>query len=203
MKITSSKDLIVLLLYAKGAHGKLCEPIIGRTRLVKLLFLFDKEIRSKFNLKKEIPDSALPSFEPYNYGPFSDQIWADLEFLVNFGMVKVKPVGADDEASMDAELTENEYWQLKTGNESSISSYGDTEEFSLTPEGREFVKSGAIGKLTSDQWGIFDKFKKRCTEIPLEALLRYVYNKYPEMAIKSKIRGKFNNNDTGLDAKDS
>jgi len=196
MKIASSKDLIVLLLYAKGAEEKICEPIVGRTRLIKMIFLFDKEIRPKFNLKKEIPDSALPSFEPYNFGPFSDQIYADLEFLVNFGMVKVKRVGADDDVGAEAELTENEYWQLKTGNENATSSYGEMEEFFLTQDGREFVKTGAIGKMTSDQWEIFDKFKKRCTEIPLAALLKYVYDKYPEMATKSLIRDKLNCNPT-------
>ena len=50
-KIRNCKDLLMALLYAKGHTGKQCEPIIGKTRLMKMVFLFDEEIRPKFNLR--------------------------------------------------------------------------------------------------------------------------------------------------------
>lgn len=49
-KIKSAKDLIMLLLYAKGHKGVEGEAVVGRTRLMKMIFLFDKEIRKQFNL---------------------------------------------------------------------------------------------------------------------------------------------------------
>ena len=70
-KIRSSKDLLLLFLYAKGRTGKSCEPIVGKTRLVKMAFLFQKEILHKFNLDAQIDESAMPEFKGHNFGPFS------------------------------------------------------------------------------------------------------------------------------------
>ena len=83
-KVVSSKDFLMLLLYAKG-HKKQFEPIRGRTRIMKMVFLFDKEVRKKFNLDKVIPNNVLPDFTPYDYGPFSSKVFDDLEFLVELG----------------------------------------------------------------------------------------------------------------------
>jgi len=58
---------------------------------------------------------------------------------------------------------------------------------SLTPNGRGFVQEELDG-LTVEQWEALDKFKSRCTGIPLKALLRYVYGKYPKLTTNSKIR---------------
>ena len=61
-KVASSKDLILLLLFAKGHENAANEPIRGRTRLMKMVFLFDKEVRRRFNLEKTA-EGALPRFE--------------------------------------------------------------------------------------------------------------------------------------------
>ena len=37
-KIKSAKDLIMLLLYAKGHKGVEGEAVVGRTRLMKMIF---------------------------------------------------------------------------------------------------------------------------------------------------------------------
>ena len=108
-KITNCKDLLMTLLYAKGHTGRPCEPIIGKTRLMKMVFLFDKEIRSKFNLKKTIPITALPKFDSCDYGPFSSQVYEDLEFLVEMGLVDV--VKVEDVELLEEEIQEYEYWQ--------------------------------------------------------------------------------------------
>ncbi|MCP4653603.1 MAG: hypothetical protein GY858_09530 [Candidatus Omnitrophica bacterium] len=185
-KITSTKDIIMLLLYAKGYKGQKNEPIRTRIRMVKMVFLFQKEIRAKFNLEKAIPDSAFPDFQPYDYGPFADQIYADLEFLVNLGFVNPRPSCSDKEAEED--MCEYEYWQVSSG----IAGGSDNErnnavEFSLTNNGLNFVKDGNLGNLTAEQWEGVHTFKCRCLEISLYALLRYVYTKYPKMATNSKI----------------
>jgi uncharacterized protein YwgA len=174
----------MVLLYAKGHTGKHCEPIIGKTRLMKMVFLFDKEIRPKFNLRKSIPDTALPKFEPYDYGPFSAQVYEDLEFLVEMGFVEV--TSAEDTELLEEEVQEYEYWQVKSGeDEEEIGEF--QEKFALTDLGRDFVKDEIMPILSKEQWDVLDEFKRRCTYADLRTLLRYVYTKYPKMITKSKI----------------
>jgi len=179
MKITNSKDLILLLLYAKGYRSKQCEPIAGKTRLMKMIFLFDKELKKKFNLVKTVSDEAFPDFTAYDYGPYSEQVYIDLKFLVDLGFVKVKKVKADED-DVSTELLEYEYWQAGSGDMDALDFDESMEEFSLTPNGRDFVKVELAG-LTAQQWEALNKFKSRCTAIPLKALLRYLYAKYPKL----------------------
>ena len=185
-KVKSLKDLIVLLLYAKGHNGKQYESVLGRTRLMKMVFLFDKEIRSKFNLEKKITDEALPDFEPYDCGPFSEKVYEDLEFLVDLGYVKVRHIGDVD--GSEQEQREYAYWQANLGASELTDNPKGVDEFFLSQVGKQFVKDGELGDLLKDQWEVLDKFKARCTGISLIALLRYVYTKYPKMTTKSKIR---------------
>lgn len=189
MKITSSKDLIMILLYARGCTGKKYEPIVGHTRLMKMIFLFNKEIQPKFNLGKNISDAAFPNFEPYDYGPYSEQVYVDLEFLVDMEFVKVAPVNAIEE-ELEGEKDEYEYWQAISGQTEEPKPLGQVDQFIITQRGKDFIESGELGEIAEDQWRIFEMFKERCTGIPLRALLRYVYNKYPEMTTKSKIKNK-------------
>ena len=186
-KVASAKDLIMLLLYARGHTGQQCDPIRGRTRLMKMVFLFDKEARRKFNLGKAIPKEAIPRFEAYDYGPFSAQVFADLEFLVDLGFVEVAKKG--DEGVLPEESLEYDYWQAGSGTPpgDDISEF-EEEEFVLTETGRGFVIDGQAGELTNEQWAFLDEFKTRCTQAPLRSLLKYVYTKYPKMTKKSKIR---------------
>jgi len=184
-KITNCKDLLMALLYAKGHTGKQHEPIIGKTRLMKMVFLFDKEIRSKFNLKKTIPVSALPKFDPCDYGPFSSQVYEDLEFLVEIGLVDV--IKIEDTELLEEERQEYEYWQATSGGEDKEQDEFQ-ERFSLSKLGREFVKEELLNSLSKEQWDALDEFKRRCTSAELKTLLRYVYTKYPDMTTKSKIR---------------
>jgi len=153
---------------------------------MKMMFLFDKEIRRSFNLDKKIPESAFPNFEPYDYGPFSSQVYADLEFLVDMGFVSVTKKECSSEECV-LESKEYEYWQANSGEEAVVEYVDEITTFSLTKLGRDFVEKKQLGDFTQNQWDILNKFKARCTGIALKALLRYVYNKYPEMATNSKI----------------
>jgi uncharacterized protein YwgA len=185
-KITSSKDILMILLYAKGSGGKLCEPIRGRTRLVKMVFLFKKEIWGKLKFDEIIPKDALPEFEAYDFGPFSSQVYSDLEFLVNLGFVKVQ--GIDGSEILTEEALEYSYWQVTSNADESEMTEEKEQEFSLTNMGREFVEEKLKHQLSAEQWAYINEFKARCTSTPLRALLRYVYAKYPKTTTKSKIR---------------
>lgn len=186
-KATSSKDLILLLLYAKGHTGKLCEPVSGRTRLMKMVFLFGKEVMPKVRSGQTISPEALPDFTPYNFGPFSSQVFGDLEFLVELKFVNVE----SDKGSevLPEETYEYAYWQA--GADPGVEEREGLpaeERFSLSEIGREFVEQGEAGQLTPEQWALISEFKGRCTKTPLRALLKYLYTKYPKWASKSKIR---------------
>lgn len=181
-KIRSCKDLLLLFLYAKGRTGQQCEPIVGKTRLVKMVFLFEKEIRRKFNLDAQIDESAMPKFEANNFGPFSAKIYEDLEFLVDMGLVDI--AGSGEEELLEDEKQEYEYWQATAGGKDRPFQ----ESFLLTDLGKEFVETRLATRLTNEHWKVIDEFKKRCTSAPLKALLKYVYTRYPEMTKKSSIR---------------
>ncbi len=186
-KVKSCKDFLMLLLYARGHTGEQHEPIAGKTRLMKMVFLFDKEIRRQFNLEKAIPAVAMPDFVNWNYGPFSSDVYRDLQFLVNMGFVNKRALGTS--MTDEEEIAENEYWQASGNgeNEDDADDY-TTFQFYLSSIGEEFVESGEAGELTDSQWETLDEFKRRCTATSLKTLLRYVYTKYPETTTKSKIK---------------
>lgn len=187
-KITNSKDLIMLLLYAAGPSGALCEPIEGQTRLMKMIFLFKKELARRFNLDQIIDDAAFPEFEAYDYGPYSASVYCDLEFLVNLDFVKV--IVAGETEILEEERKEFEYWSATKNDDEDLDSQYLGRQFHLTDLGRKFVEKELIEKkgVTPEQLKVLGEFKKRCCEGSLRSLLRYVYTRYEDMTEKSKIK---------------
>lgn len=182
-KVATTKDLLLLLLHAKGSRGLVAEPIVGRTRLMKMIFLFDKELRHDFRMGTAVEEAAIPVFEPYDFGPYSSQVYSDLEFLVDLAFVKVSVAG---DALPDEEAAEYDYWRATAAD--AAEEEAELEQFSLTNTGRKFVERGRAGELTDAQQTLLDEFKGRCTRTGLRSLLKYVYAKYPETTTKSKIR---------------
>ena len=178
-KINSSKDLLMVLLAAKGKKNQKYESIVGRTRIMKMVFLFEKEIRKKFN-EEIISESDLPDFKPYDYGPFSATVYEDLEFLVNMGFIEVKSSGTEE--MLQDEIEEYEYWQTLSHDEYRVF----VEQFSLDDLGKRYVQSKI--ELSKSQWKTLAEFKKRCTITTLSSLLKYIYSRYPRYTKKSKIR---------------
>lgn len=177
----------MLLLFAPDASGKEAAPIQGQTRLMKMIFLFNKELKKLFKKDESFEDAIFPEFKPYDYGPYSAQVYADLEFLVNMGFVNVDEA-AGGEVS-EEERSEFDYWTA-TGNadeDVDLTQVGKT--FTLSPMGLKFV-SGKIASwgITKNQLELLAEFKTRCCEASLHNLLRYVYSRYPDMTTKSKIK---------------
>ncbi len=187
-KVQSTKDLIMLLLYAKGHRGQQAEPVRGRTRLMKMVFLFKMEVRRKFNMDKAVPQAALPDFIPYDYGPFSPQVFTDVDFLADLGLVQVKRVGASLQERAIASQ-EYEHWRMGEALDESDEVSGE-EEFSLSIKGKGFVEEKQAGELSPQQWTTLNELKARCTAAPLKALLRYVYTNYPKYSTESEIRNQ-------------
>ena len=69
--------LVILMLLSANNN----EPISGKTRLVKLMYILNKE------LKKIKPDLDLYNFYRHRYGPYSDDLIRDVEELIRKGYI--------------------------------------------------------------------------------------------------------------------
>ena len=188
---TSGRDILLLLLYVPGATGEFNEPIRGRTRLMKFLFIFEREIWQAYRFDRSIEKVAMPEFYPWNFGPFSKDVFDDVEFFVRIGMIEVSG-GGEQEATLE-EAEEFAWWQSTTavGESSEGEEYSDytDEVFQLSDLGKGFIEDARLYEsLSENQRAILSEYKRRFNDTPLYAILRYVYDKYPEMTDKSQIR---------------
>lgn len=187
----SGKHILLLLLYSPGATPDFNEPIIGRTRIIKMMFLFERKIMKDFLKNSDIEFTSLPEFFAWNYGPFSKDIYDDVEFFINNEFVASKPL---DNEKTEIELQEFENWMddyLINEEDELFSNIINQECFQLTEKGIKFVEEKIYQKLTSNQKSILIKFKESINEVTLEAIIRYVYLEYPEYSIKSKIKDRY------------
>ena len=81
-KELNGKDLLLTLLYLPGKTNQINEKIIGRTRITKMIFLFEKELYKNFD---NIKEDNLPDFFAYDYGPFSKELLDDIRFFKMIG----------------------------------------------------------------------------------------------------------------------
>ena len=186
----SSKDLLLALLYSPGTSSKCNEPIVGRTKLTKMVYLFEKEVYKEFF---DDIDITLPQFEPYHFGPFSKQLFEDLRFFVSIGFIETKetsvPISTAEkcEVALDAE-SEDDCWDCASFEESS----DDVElKYYLSPSGKKYVEENVWQIFSDNQTNNLLKFKGQINSISLDSLLNYVYNKYPEDAAKSRIAERY------------
>lgn len=186
MGIESVMDAILLLLYAKGTTGEANEKIRGITRLEKLIYLL-RENKTSWKFLEEI------SFEPYDYGPFSSDVYDGVEALKSYGLLKVETMPieyyseiADGIIGEQDGATEDSYFDKESDK---------VEIYSLTEKGLEVAEALFHELLDEEKEGI-GSTKLRFNSMPFLSLLRYVYSRHPESATKSKIRDKlFKNNE--------
>ena len=186
MKINNRRDILLLMLYSPGVGDEPNEPIVGRTRLVKMLFLFQKELWSDFRRGTEIAEDDFYRFFPNDYGPFSGQIYDDIEF---FSLHRFIKSSIAQEETLSESIGEWEIWlsESDSGGNERIVEYSE-EEFSLSEEKGFPFATELYALLSENQKKMLRFFKQRMVKTPLRAIIRYVYGKYPELAEKSKIR---------------
>lgn len=186
MKLTSG-DLLLLFLYSKGTTENYNEPLLGRTRLVKMAYVFDKEIYKDFIKDKEIEEIDLPKFFEWDFGPMSKDLLQDLEFFKKINFVKAideKNTYAFEEAQEFSALAEE--YSLDDLQEQEYV----TQKYSLTEIGEKYVRENLHINLSVNQKKLLDGLKKRFNEASLTKIIEYVYRKYPESTTKSKIADK-------------
>lgn len=142
------RDWLLILLLLPGSSERENEPM-DRVRIVKTLFLLG---RDKSQGLREFYE-----FRPYLYGPFSPDIYADLENLIGEGYVA-------------QELSVPRNWGRYR-----LTSSGVTEARRASEQ-----VSGQVRET-------LEALKKLVTGLSFLDLLRHVYKKYPEFAQASVI----------------
>lgn len=183
-RINNRRDILLLLLYSPGATGQTNEPITGRTRLTKMLFLFKNEALPHFRKGTEITDENFYEFFAWKFGPFSSQVYDDLTFFVLRDFIGTS---AAEEEGLPESAEEWNRWLSEAEDRvpSEVSEYQE-EKFTLTPKGEAFARE-LYDTLSPSQKDLLKAFKTRISTAPLRAILKYVYRSYPGMTDESLI----------------
>jgi len=146
------KLLPLALMYANDG-----EPIEGRTRLQKMVFLMQQE------LKQRGQSGAVGTeydFIPYDYGPFSKELYDDLDAMI------------------DQEFVDDTEEPLRSGKVKYIYEIeGDGEDL-VDSEKETWEDADAIMQLAQE-------IKEDYNDMLLSELIEYVYSEYPDYAERS------------------
>jgi len=147
------KRLIPLILAYVGDE----EPIDGRTRLQKMVFV----VQQKLAESGELNDHQRYEFFPYDYGPFSKELAESIDHMIEEGLIDEDEVEYDEDGSV-------KYF------------------YELRPDGQELVEQ-ELGKteiqtIVRDARSIKQKFNE---DLSLPEVIDDVYSEYPEYAENS------------------
>lgn len=180
--IESGLDLLLVLLYARGTTDTVKEEISDTTRLIKLLYLLIKE-GGFARIEKDL------RFEPKDFGPWSGDVFDAIEALKEIDLIETQklPPNSFDEIADYVEWAEETPTHSLTNNDKTKNTYF------LTKRGDKVAKT-LYDQLSDAEKRKIEYIKSTFNKMELNKLLHYVYTKYPEDTIKSKIRKKILNN---------
>jgi len=184
----TSKRFLLLLLYTPVGELVYNSPIEGRTRLQKMVFIFQEEILKDFQKDSSEKVEELLHFEGWLFGPFAKKLFYDLEFLVNQQFISAE---VSSSTPLSSEFEEYQYWYQDMRNDS-YEEYVQ-EKYLLTnekgiPKAKELWDS-----ITLNQQKMLIDFKTLLNRASLDKILSYVYKKYDgtKLIEKSIIREKY------------
>ncbi len=184
VRLGSRLDLLLLLLYAPGRTGRFAEPLLGMTRITKLLFLALKELK----LNRLVPRHY--RFVPYKLGPFAPEIYSDLELLISAGLVRAVALEPDGTPVLSTDArTIRQLLELNSGIATAERLDSARLVLELTTEGRALARhlyELALRRQPGIETGL-KIIKAQFGSLPLATLLRYVYTRYPEYTTRSEI----------------
>jgi hypothetical protein len=172
--VDNRKDLLLLTLAAENAA-----PVIGVTRLQKYMYLLQEQEGWKPRLKRPY------EFRAYDFGPFDDQIYADLDFLENLDLIEKEASGDEPSAENGEERAASESWATRDPEFAPEETNSTIWAYRLTEKGREFVEQ-RLQVDEADKESI-EKLKRRWNSVPLAQFLRWLYSEYPDMAANTKL----------------
>src|SRR6266568_2981930 len=167
-------DILLALLAASGARGT-AAPIVGTTRLQKLLFVVEREEGVR------VTDGDDFDFTAYKFGPVSKEIYDDLAKLENLEYISSVPVAEPSSVERD------EYglsFEGLIGDEESTESL-EEKRYKITTKGVEWL---AKRKLPAGETEKIRKVKGKYGSLNLSDLLYHVYSKFPDMTTASEIK---------------
>ena len=139
------------------------EPITGRTKLEKLLFLIKNEI-----LDNTLFEDEYYFFKPYKFGPYAGEVLDDVLLMEDFGFLE------------RATGRENTVYKITYKGIDKINQIYQSYPKSYQEQLHEIDKK-------------IEKLKKHNNKLPLRTLLSYVYQNYPNYTTKSEIKHKVPN----------
>lgn len=175
-------DYLLLLLYLNNK-----QPIYGAIRLTKMMFLFEKEIAPI--LKKEGLDSEnLPNFIAYNFGPFSKDVYEQVELFKGIKFIQVTNINANEEMAEVDDLEETAYTDEMENRGYALNSDGKYYKYQILSTGERYVVEKIKQNISDKQEAILSAFKSKITSLSPKQILKYVYTKYPDYAENSLIK---------------
>lgn len=189
----NGKDLLLLFLYTPGITDEINEPIVGRTRLMKMAFLFEKELKKDF-LKGN--DAQIFNFIPYLFGPYDKEVIRNLNFLLDANFILeqdtaiiVSSAETVENRKYESEDTFDDLWEEIEIVPQEAEVY--EKKYLLSEKGIRYSKEKLWVLLEGYQKSLMLKFKTQIVKIPLDDLLSYVYKTYPHYTENSTIREKY------------
>ena len=205
-EISVRKLALLALLDAPDERGRTAVPLVGVTRLQKLLFLMWSGLPRISPTRHIRLDLA---FRPEKFGPADFDLYPDLDFLVALGHIsrgssayvsQTDRLPVSDRGDV-ADATERELsYEYLMGDESQGGSLavaeGTEDQYAITETGRMLlarILSTADGPTRAVCEKIVEAARATRSHYgswPLQRLLRFVYTEYPEMTTASEIRDR-------------
>ena len=182
-------DYLLLLLYVNNK-----QPIYGAIRLTKMMFLFEKEIAPVLKAKGLSADN-LPGFIAYNFGPFSKDVYEQVELFKGIKFIQVINIKAEEDMAEVDDLEEAPFTDEISNYGYSLNNDGKYYKYQILTTGERYVKEKILPSINSEQEFVLSEFKKKITSLSPKQILKYVYTKYPEYAENSLIKNEVLDNE--------
>lgn len=165
-EIDRPTDTLFILFY-------FAREIRGITKVQKLLFIIEEET----NFGEKYRDKITLDFEGYKMGPFSPEVYDEIEFLLNLGALEKEPI---EHKGMDN--YEIEKFDKEEGSEGLSGKL-----FRITDKG-DMIAEDLISLIDEeDEKQLKNKITKY-NSMTLMELLEYVYLNYEDMTTESEIK---------------
>lgn len=163
-------DLVLIIL----ANGSRQDVFHGVTRLEKLTFLASQELGER-------TDITAPQFVPFKFGPFSAEVYDALETLQSMRLVETG----------DPDVTEAREIQgfAADAGDPDLTRPDEPRAFHVTERGRN-VATKLLAQLDAAAQTRLIALIARYASMPLDQLLKHVYQYYPDFTTMSVIRDR-------------
>lgn len=171
----SGLDLLLGLLAVPGSRDVDGEEIRGITRLQKLIFLILMEDDFKDRITTDF------DYHPYNFGPYSSVLMSELDILRSADLISIEKA----RLGSIMEMVDRTAVQLEEDNDREVSKY--LEIYRISERGIRVWKGLVAAKYSPEMIEFVTSIKRRFNDIPLDDLIKHVYERYPDYTTRSKI----------------